>query len=184
MSTRSTFRNSRLIQLLAAAVAAATIGACTSPRTVDPFTQRFVGRWFVGQLSHALMEATIYEFAADGTIQRLGTLGDHVASDFETGTVANPPLSCHNYDTWCDEDLVCRLGGRWSALGEQRLKVSGICNDGVQRDIILDLVSIGTGDTSYEAQIVEVANETGWVHPGFEWAWCKCEPAPCDAFGY
>jgi hypothetical protein len=129
--------------------------------SVEQHHPHFVGLWRVDQPTHALYEATLYDFQPDGEliVVKTFTLGGY-EDDYVTGTVARL-------------DVVCRFGSRWHSLSDQHLIIQGDCLDGVRREIELSLSPV-LGTETFDAEIVSVAGESGWTHQDWAWSWARC----------
>jgi hypothetical protein len=127
----------------------------------------FVGLWRVDQPTHALYEATLYDFRPEGELIMVETLtlGGQDA-DYVTGTVARA-------------DVVCRFGSQWHSLSESRLVIQGDCSDDVAREIELNFTRV-LGTETFDAQVISVGGEVGWSHQDWAWSWARCgSPETC-----
>ncbi len=141
---------------------------------VEQHHANFVGLWRVDQPMHALYEATLYDFRANGeliTVETL-TLGGQ-DEDYVTGTVARlEDPACEGLN--CPTSVVCRFGNHWYSLGEQRLVIEGGCSDGLMREIVLDITPFSDA-AAFNVEIVSVGSESGWAHLDWDWSWARCE---------
>jgi hypothetical protein len=141
-------------------------GEWRPPAAPEPVVQaRFVGPWLVDQPWHALYEASVYEFRADGTLVHVKTwtYGGGPA-DYRTGTVSDPQWR-----------VRCTFDGAWRSLDAATLVIAGACTDGVARDIVLafnDDPSANAWDAG--ARVVSVGGDASWGHFFPEWRWAKC----------
>jgi hypothetical protein len=128
---------------------------------------RFVGPWLIDQPYHALYEASVYDFRADGTLVHVKTwtYGDK-PEDYETGMVSD-----------AEWKVICRFGSSWRSEGDATLVVAGACTDGVAREIALgfnDDPSANVWDAGARVVSVGGVADAGWDHHFPEWRWAKC----------
>ncbi|NIS79818.1 MAG: hypothetical protein GTO14_06340 [Anaerolineales bacterium] len=158
------------------------VAGCAVVESPKAHDEAFVGRWIIDQPFHALYEASVYDFKPDGTIELIESVTLGVDSvDFVTGTVARPNHDCP-LDGVCSGDPTCRFGDQWRSLSERRLAIQGNCTDGISREIVLDLTASTAWQETFDVDIIRVGDEAGWIHPGFNWSWRKCELEPCVLF--
>ncbi len=123
----------------------------------------FAGWWLVDQPTHALYEATLYPFGADGVIADplmldKGSFG----ADFVTGVVARG-------------GTACRFGAAWSAPEATLLVIDGVCDDGVDRPIALRFPEApGPVADVWDVAVEAVGGEAGWAHAGPDWRFLRC----------
>ena len=146
--------------------------------TVKEHHERFVGLWIVEQPSHALYEATFYEFVKDGTLRTgrsdpAGCTG-HLSEHCVTGSVAN----CEkNQTATCVGTISCVFGKEWYSLDSATLIIVGTCSDGVARDIRIAFAKDASSNTEFGgsgATLVSVDGDTKWSHDNWDWAFRRC----------
>jgi hypothetical protein len=127
---------------------------------------RFVGLWLIDQPAHALYEATKYRFEADGTLIVEDSCSLGYPEDYVTGHV------------WNEAGTVeCRFGDRWRSDGPETLIITGDCDDGVSRDIVIAI------SLSMEVDVQTVDGDPRWDHYQFDWRWLECDPPSfCDPY--
>ncbi|QED26735.1 hypothetical protein FRD01_05645 [Microvenator marinus] len=141
------------------------------PETPD-YNAQWAGIWRVDQPTHALYEATWYEFRSDGTLLELQT--EYLGGDglMEIGFVSrcNRYTDASNSSPTCLEwSPTCTFGDSWRAADEHTLLISGECSDSQDRTIELTFDS----NTKQPTEIM-VENEE-WAHNGFQWQWTQCD---------
>lgn len=146
--------------------------------------ERFIGLWVVEQPTHALYEATYYDFMADGTLitgsSIPGDCSGHLSRHCVTGSVANcvpDPAT-----GWCESDLTCVFGDTWYSLDSSTLIIIGACSDDRPREILFAFSEDPSLDTEWGgagAALVSVGSETSWTHDNWPWAFRRC-PAGTD----
>lgn len=127
------------------------------------FDSHFIGTWLVEQPYHALYEATLYQFNADGSLEIL----NRFPAGFQTGSICSST-----------NGPVCYFGDQWSSRGSDTLVIKTACSDSVQRFVTL---TFPTQTNCSNPQIwcgeplsISVQNDTSWHHYGFQWRWIKC----------
>ncbi len=161
--------------------------AAAADAAVGEHAARFVGLWAVDQPSHALYELTYYRLDADGRVT-IGPsdppdCGVHLERHCVTGSVARctptPP------EETCRGTPTCVFGDRWHSQGDRVLVFAGVCDDGVARDIAIELAADASHDTELggPGTVLTVGGEAGWAHDNWSWAFRKCPagttPATC-----
>jgi hypothetical protein len=145
------------------------MAACNEPMPPPAGTNpRFVGEWMIDQPSHATYEASWYEFHEDGRLEHLRdcTLGGPVPTGFVSDA---------------SQSVRCEFGARWSALDAETLVIDGVCDDGLERALVLAFPAVASGNAAglFGIDVVSVGGEGGWGHFTFEWAWQKCAEDGC-----
>lgn len=143
------------------------IGFSYSLQKIDAqqFNNRFVGLWLIDQPYHALYEANLYRFNANGSIDLL----NQRPAGYHTGTICFKSL-----------DTSCTFGDQWHSQGPDTLYIRLNCSDSLVRDAILVFPdSIHTNcQNPYiwcgEPSSVSVQQDTSWHHCDFQWRWIRC----------
>lgn len=133
----------------------------------DAGMSRFEGRWLVDHPSRALYDATIYELFMDGRFVEQCSFS---FDDFGPVGVVEREA----------DGLRCEMTGPWWSRDESVLTVECFGDDSVARTVVLDV--LWEGDRPREVTIQKVdGQETGWIHPGFDWRWvpCSADPEAC-----
>lgn len=161
--------------------------ACSSqtPLSEEPLPEdrerdpRFIGWWVVEQPTHALYEATHYDFRADGQVVLGASVPDdcsgHLARHCVTGSVANcvPRTPSES----CESELTCVFGSEWWSAGASHLVILGNCSDGGARPIVIEMTSDPSSNTSWGGaggRLISVDGEPSWSHDNWDWAFRKC----------
>ena len=135
-----------------------------------------VGYWIIDQPMHALYEASLYEFRSSGELRLVENYAYGESSTYAVGSVWKsnnpecPPLIN------CTPLLTCEFADEWKIGVDRVLTVSGVCSDGIRRDIKISLRAYYSGSDaiSYDIVILSVDGERGWYHGPNAWLWRKC----------
>lgn len=149
-------------------------------REHDP---RFIGWWIVEQPTHALYEATYYDFRSDGALVVGSSIPDdcsgHLARHCVTGSVAN--CIPRETGTSCQSELTCVFGDEWWSLDANRLVILGSCSDGRARQILIEMNSDASSNSSWGGaggRLISVDGERDWTHDNWDWAFRSCPTGP------
>ena len=168
------------------------------PPTVEPIDglpqeapELWHGWWLVDQPSHALYEATYYEFQPGGILVQGDTyVLDTPAPDMEVGTVGKcAELHTETYEdcssngnacetreySYCvRHDPICTFGDRWGSMGERTLLIEGDCSDGIPH--VIELEFDAEADLQNGQWLVPQVRVEGepWEHNWWDWAWHRC----------
>ncbi|MBU1244230.1 hypothetical protein KJ612_13600 [Myxococcota bacterium] len=139
---------------------------CTSPSLdarPDLQPPSVAGYWYIDQPMHALYEATVYHFDADGPVSATAAFPE----DYRTGTVGTQ-----------DSSITCEFAGSWASDGEQWMEIGLTCSDGQAREAVLMFeqgLSGCTGDHGCFPLLHSVDGDTGnWTRNQPEWMWTQC----------
>lgn len=116
-------------------------------------TRDLSGEWIFDQPTHALYEAVLFDFRADGTIDRIDEIWGGVDT-VEKGAVR------------------CIFGDRWASPRPRTLSIEGRCNDDRGRTIELALSGDAAGRHAITGILVD--GRSGWSHIGFGWSAIRC----------
>ncbi len=137
---------------------------------------RFVGTWVVDQPGHALYEASVYEFRADGALALLGSFSfDQPMEGYQTGQVAVSDDSCG--DWYCEDvKFVCGFGQQWAAPDSDTLLIQSPCDDGVTRDVELSFTDDASANSQGQTTVIieRVGEHDDAFHWGPDWRFVKC----------
>lgn len=128
----------------------------------------FGGGWLIDQPMHALYEASFYRLQPDGLVELVvstpeGCTG-HLERFCETGHISP-----------AGGDTLCRFGGaRWREVSERVVSLVSACDDGVEREILLDFADFDPAAGGVPI-IREVDGERGWRHASWDWYFRRCE---------
>ncbi len=157
----------------------------TAPDVSDA-TDAWAGLWLIDQPSHALYEATIYDFRPDGTLVEVRSefLGGGIDEPPEVGFVARcekreietrescePDGTCEQreYEYCAEWGPTCFFGERWSALSADEIYIQGECSDDQSR-----MLEFEFSGERYAPAVIRVEGEE-WEHNSFEWRWSRCD---------
>ncbi len=115
---------------------------------------------------HALYEASLYKFRSSGELRLVENYAYGESSTYAVGSVWKsnnpecPPLIN------CTPLLTCEFADEWKIGVDRVLTVSGVCSDGIRRDIKISLRAYYSGSDaiSYDIVILSVDGERGWYH--------------------
>jgi len=132
-----------------------------------------VGYWLIDQPAHALYEASVYEFKSSGELRLVDNYAIEGISEYTVGSVLKrgkcPPQNI------CPPEIKCEFGNEWHSNIFQILSISGVCSDGVQRNIKIWLRSYSDPYSyHHDAVVLSVGGKWGWYHGPFYWHWTKC----------
>lgn len=140
---------------------------------------RFVGLWALEQPNHALYEVTYYRLDGDGAVtigpSEPADCSGHLARHCVTGSVAAclpPPETEH-----CTGAPTCVIGGRWRSASDRIVVFAGVCDDGVARELAIELAADPSHDTGWGGAggtLLTVGGQPGWSHDNWTWAFRKC----------
>ena len=137
---------------------------------------RFVGLWRVIVSLRGPHYETIYEFRANGELALVRANSER----FETGVVSrcNPAMGD------CNPTVNCRFGENWHSDGPDKLLITGVCDDGAPREILLKFNNHpSTNSSGADVAVVSVGGEADlWIPPGYSWSWgfVKCADVDCS----
>jgi hypothetical protein len=134
----------------------------------DPASGRFAGEWMIEQPFHATYEASWYRFHDGGELEhrRDCAFGGPVPTGFVTDAT---------------DTRRCVFGDRWSAADAETVVIDGVCDDGIDRDIVLGFPSDASGNATGQTaiEIRSVAGDAGWIHSPWDWRWQNCGDTSC-----
>ena len=134
-----------------------------------------VGYWKIDQPMHGCYEASVYEFRSSGELLLVDNYAMGGCSEDAVGSVRKsnnpycPPLIN------CSPVRMCEFGNEWHSNIFQILSISGVCSDGVQRNIKIWVRSYPAPSSyHHDAVVLSVGGNWRWYHGPFNWHWTKC----------